>query len=258
MSNPGNGLLPRDPLPGLDLVILMYHHVGQPPAGATRGLYVTPKQLAGQITWLRKSGARFCTFRDLVGALPVGAHQAAGTGFPVILSFDDGLLDVYTQGFPVLRALGVPAVIYPVGDDLGRRGVHWPDNADPTPVDLMDSAQLAQMARAGMELGSHLMRHVPASTLPPEELAGQLRQSRKLLGTLQDSECLSIAYPFGVTAPEIAAAARQAGFAYGVTTQPGRNSGADPMLLHREPTRGTRWHHPFRFQRQMAKRLQAS
>ncbi len=235
-----------------DLIILMYHHVAEPPRRSSlrrspprsvplRGLYVTPRQFAWQLDRLRDAGARFCSFAALPDA------QAAGSGPWVMLTFDDGYRDVYEQAWPVLRGRGIPAVVYPVVGDIGKSGVVWPESSDRTPADVLTEVQVREMTRGGIEFGSHLWDHVHADRLALPELRRQLAQSREGLARIAGSVPLSIAYPFGSYTPQVAEEAARAGYRFGVTTQAGSNRGAPPLELRRTAVKGTRLYHRWRF-----------
>jgi peptidoglycan/xylan/chitin deacetylase (PgdA/CDA1 family) len=250
-----------------DLIILMYHHVAEPPRGASlRGLYVTPRQFAWQMDRLRNAGVRFCTFASLTGgtiasaaspsttragAAPQGGSphggKAAAPGPWVLVTFDDGYRDVYEHAWPVLRERGIPAVVYPVVGDIGKSGVVWPESTDRTPADVLTELQVREMARGGIEFGSHLLDHVHADRLALPDLRRQLARSREGLALIAGSAPLSIAYPFGSYTPQVAEEAARAGYRYGVTTRAGSNRGAPPLELRRTAVKGTRLYHRWRF-----------
>jgi peptidoglycan/xylan/chitin deacetylase (PgdA/CDA1 family) len=48
----------------------------------------------------------------------------------LIITFDDGYLDNYTLAYPVLRELGVPAIIYLTTGLIGTNGRTWPDQIE--------------------------------------------------------------------------------------------------------------------------------
>jgi len=236
-----------------DLIILMYHHVAEPQPGApVRGLYVTPRQFAWQMDWLRDAGVRFSTFAALSGA------EATGSGPWLVVTFDDGYRDVYEHAWPVLRARSIPAVVYPVVGDIGKSGVVWPESRDQTPADVLTELQVREMARGGIEFGSHLWDHVRADRLAPPDLRLQLTRSREALARIAGSAPLSIAYPFGSYTPQVAEEAARAGYRFGLTTLVGSNCGAPPLELRRMAVKGTRIHHRWRFARALRREIAAA
>jgi peptidoglycan/xylan/chitin deacetylase (PgdA/CDA1 family) len=102
---------------------------------------------------------------------------------------------------------------------------------------MLSWGELAELAGAGIAIGSHTRSHRTLSRLPPralrEEIAGAAADLRSWLGLTRTP----LAYPYGgaehvgAAAPEVA---RRAGHSCAVTTIPGRNTPAtDRFLLHR-------------------------
>ena len=80
--------------------ILMYHHidVAGPTADAIRqDLSVTPANFAAQMSYLARNGYHTLSLADLVEHLRTGTPLPTS---PVVLTFDDGYLDNYTNAFP--------------------------------------------------------------------------------------------------------------------------------------------------------------
>lgn len=236
-------------LPG-EAIILMYHHCAPlPPDAVMRGLYVTPRQFAWQLDWLRRRGVRFCTL--------AGLDQPAA-GPRVVITFDDGLRDVYENAYPLLAERGIPAVVFPVVGDIGRSGVVWAENKDKSPQSLMTAAQIREMADAGTEFGSHLWEHRKASRLPAAELRDQLVRSRARLAEITGRDVTSIAYPYGDYSPAVVAATAETGYRHAVTTAEGTNRGAPLLELRRYAVKGVRFYHPLRFIRTLRPALAAA
>lgn len=237
-----------------EAIILMYHHCAPlPPDAAIRGLYVTPRQFAWQMDWLRKRSVRFCTLREL---------EEPATSAPdrprVVVTFDDGLRDVYENAFPVLAERRLPAVVFPVVGDIGKSGVVWNENKDKSPQSLMSGAQIREMADAGHEFGSHLWEHRNASRLAPAELREQLERSRDELSRITGRPTTSIAYPYGDYSAEVVAETARAGYRHAVTTKTGSNRGAPLLELRRHAIKGVSLLHPLRFIRTMRRALAAA
>ena len=90
----------------------MYHYVSEPPADADiyrRDLSVTPANFEVQLAWLQGQGYESITLTDLV------YHLARGWSLPdkpVILTFDDGYRDNYTNAFPLLLEYGYTGTFF--------------------------------------------------------------------------------------------------------------------------------------------------
>ncbi|HEV2953494.1 MAG TPA: polysaccharide deacetylase family protein [Candidatus Dormibacteraeota bacterium] len=113
-------ILRRPPLSGFafgrsDLTILTYHH------STTEGLRC-------QLEYIRSTGLQFVDLADLVSSQGI----AKPTRPSVALTFDDGYVDCYTIAFPILRAMGVPATFFLVGERMADRRPYWWDRLDRT------------------------------------------------------------------------------------------------------------------------------
>jgi peptidoglycan/xylan/chitin deacetylase (PgdA/CDA1 family) len=235
-----------------DVVILMYHHCAKlPPDAIMRGLYVSPRQFAWQMDWLSQRNLQFCGFGDLEKPVPAGKTR-------VMITFDDGLRDVYENAWPILAERRLPAVIFPVVGDIGKSGVVWTENKDKSPQALMTENQIREMTDGGIEFGSHLWEHRKASRLPAAELREQLARSRDRLSQITGRDTPSIAYPYGDYSPDVVAETARAGYRYAVTTKEGANRGTSLLELRRYAAKGARFYHPLRFIRTMRRALAAA
>jgi peptidoglycan/xylan/chitin deacetylase (PgdA/CDA1 family) len=142
------GPLHDDTLRRMRVPILMYHYISVPPPDADQyrlDLSVTPDQFAAQLAWLRDSGFTAVSLDTLYFALAEGARLAPR---PVVLTFDDGYADAYTNAFPLLRQFGMIGTFFVVTD--------WLDTAQPG---YLTWPQAREMARAGMSIQSHTRSH---------------------------------------------------------------------------------------------------
>ena len=237
---------------GQRLLILMYHHIAAPPANARlRGLYTTPQQFDGHLRWLKKQPLEFTTFKQLKNGEQPQSKRL------LILTFDDGLHDNYTEALPILRRHHVPAVVYPVMNDIGKRGVVWEEAKDQTPADLVNEDEIREMQESSVEFGSHLLDHTHLTRHSEESQNRQLTGSRSRLQEILSEEVLSIAYPYGDVDSKAAERAATAGYCFGLTTEEGTNTReADPMRLKRLPAKGSKLYHPSKFRRQVKRHLE--
>ena len=213
-----------DPAP---LLILMYHHAGAPPAGARKKrLYVDADRLAAQVRLLQHRGYRFTTVSDA---------QVSRTGPTACVTFDDGYRDALEVALPVLRPLGAPATLYVVTEDIGRRGIMWPEEQPGVvPADLADWDELRTLAAAGWEIGSHAHRHLRLARRSKDEQRALIDDSFRTLAAQLGDAPRSFAYPYGSYGAETAQLVRAAGFTSAVTTRRGRvQPGDDPFQLRR-------------------------
>lgn len=138
--------------------VLMYHRISDPAPGVPYpGLYVSPASFDAQMHALQDAGWHTITAGELGQAL------AADRPVPVrtfVVMFDDGYTDNVTNALPILQRYGFVATFSVVARGGGS---------------MMDSAQLAQLVRAGMEIGNHTLSHANVSRLTGASLDLQIQ-----------------------------------------------------------------------------------
>jgi peptidoglycan/xylan/chitin deacetylase (PgdA/CDA1 family) len=166
--------------------ILMYHHISSaPPAPSQAGLTITDPQFAAQLAYLTGHGYRAVLLVDLFNALYYGRPLPT---HPVVLTFDDGYLDAYTDALPLLRRYGMVGefniITGFVGKTIGvNRYMTWP--------------QIVALAGAGMEMESHTIDHQDLGIINAPQDAYELRFSRAVLAAHLHRAVQFLAYPSG-------------------------------------------------------------
>ena len=98
--------------PCVRLPVLMYHHIQTKEAAAASkqtGLTVFTDVFRSQMGYLKDKGYNAISINDLVN------YFANGISIPpksVILTFDDGYQDFYTDAYPILSGLGFHATVF--------------------------------------------------------------------------------------------------------------------------------------------------
>ncbi len=131
---------------------------------------------------LRDWGYTSITISQLVEAI---MSSALLPDRPVLITFDDGNLNVYTNAFPIMQKYGFTGVIYIVANRLHADG-------------YMGIDQIKEMAAAGWEVGSHSMTHAKLR-YAHDRLNVEIAQSRIDLQETLDVPVRSFAYPYGET-----------------------------------------------------------
>ncbi len=185
--------------------ILTYHYIQVNPDPRDLlgfALSVTPTDFAAQMDWLASNGFHPVTPAD------VYAYLSGTRGLPtrpVILSFDDGYADFYDTALPILRAHDFTAVAYIVSGFIGRPG-------------YMTAAQIGEVDRIGIEIGSHTVDHANLARSAPGNVNFELVASKQTLEQLLGHPVLSFCYPSGQFNSSVAAAVQAAGYNNATTT----------------------------------------
>lgn len=218
--------------------VLMYHHIS-PLKGDT--VTVTPEVFEAQMWLLKEQGFFTPSVHELMGFIE---GKADFKGKAAVITFDDGYLDNYIYGFPVLRSLGIKAVVFLVtgwadmaslqGLDRFKlidsyRAAPVPHNrtkelierADAAKV-IMDWTMIEEMSASGLvEFGSHTITHSECDKLKDDELDKELRGSKKAIEDKLKGRCDYLSWPRGKHNDACLRAAKEAGYSAVFTTEPG-------------------------------------
>ena len=158
--------------------ILLYHHVSD----TLQSQYsVTTDALAEQMEWLHNNGYTTINISDLAGLIREGGSIP---GRPVVITFDDGYLDVYQNAFPILNQYGFVATFFIIGETVDTRS-------------NISADQLSELIDNGWEIGSHSMHHTDLTQgIGWEE---EIVSSKYYLENKLGVEIQTFAYPYGET-----------------------------------------------------------
>lgn len=119
-------------------------------------------------------GARWAVFRD------DGVMEDARW----MLTFDDGYVSDYEIAFPLLREAGVSATFFLITDRVGEPGhLSW--------------AQVGEMHRHGMCIGSHSCSHRRFTELDDAQAMDEFQRSKRLIEERIGAPVSAFSYPFG-------------------------------------------------------------
>jgi peptidoglycan/xylan/chitin deacetylase (PgdA/CDA1 family) len=188
---------------------IMYHSISASATDDPHRIRVSPARLDQQLTHVERMGLRAVSMATAVAACAAGR----GRGL-VALTFDDGYADFVTEAMPVLARHGAQATVYIVAGSLGGTN-DWDDGPQ---WDLMTADDVRAAAAAGHEVGSHSSRHVRLAEIPPDELAGEAKDSYAALTAVLGSPVQGFCYPYGSFSPDVVAAVAAAGYRYACVT----------------------------------------
>jgi biofilm PGA synthesis lipoprotein PgaB len=238
--------------PAVTLTILSYHEIAERGDALIPQYAVTPANFAAQMQWLRASGHHFVGISDVL-ASESGKHPLPPDA--VLVTFDDGYRSVYTQAFPVLKAMRIPSVVALVGSWLEVEDGDVDFDGRPIPrSELLSWDDIRAMQRSGLvEVASHshaLHRGIPGNpqgNLEPAATTRQwlgthyegeasyqrrvsedLRRNNRLLEAKLGRSPRVIVWPYGRYNIETTRIAKSLGMPIGLTLDDGPNTAATP------------------------------
>ncbi|MBP9501229.1 MAG: polysaccharide deacetylase family protein [Candidatus Promineofilum sp.] len=200
----------------LKVPILMYHYVSEPPPGSDiyrTDLSVSPNSFRQQMAFLSENGY---TPVDLYTLSLAIVNQATLPEKPVILTFDDGYLDMYDHVFPVLQEYGFTGTFFIISDyiDQEREG-------------YMTWDMVTEMAQAGHRIESHSKTHPDLSQKSRDVLIYEILGAQETIAAHTGTRPRYFCYPGGTYNGETIAVLKELDYWGAVTTQNGTWHGFD-------------------------------
>jgi peptidoglycan/xylan/chitin deacetylase (PgdA/CDA1 family)/glycosyltransferase involved in cell wall biosynthesis len=205
--------------------ILCYHGVGSVPPGTDpSGIFVSRSLFQSHLDVIAERGYELVAVSELWERMRDAPDGLRGVGS---ISFDDGLIKTVRGAIPMLLDQGIRCSMFVPTGLMGRP--HPDLNGE-----LIASAdEIAELARAGVEIGAHSVDHVRLNRLSYGEALDQMRRSRATLEDLLGRPVTAMAYPFGALNGRTIRAAEEAGFEVACgCSGPGP---WEPLNLPREP-----------------------
>ncbi len=209
--------------------ILMYHYVSIPPADADiyrKDLSIAPADFASHLDRLQADGYTTISLYDFA------AHLAQGSVLPekpVIISFDDGYRDNYTNAFPALAERNMTAMFFVVTDFI--------DEERPA---YFSWDMLREMRAGGMHIESHGRNHVTLKGQNADYLVWQALGSMETIEYELGKRPRFISYPAGEYDQSTIDIFNSAGYWAGLTTVQGATHDSNNLFeLRRVRVRGT-------------------
>lgn len=189
----------------------MYHLVEEKPFTSLTNLFLRPSEFEDQLQSLNQAGYEYRFADDFTYSSRKG----------VMLTFDDGYEDNYTNMFPLLKKYHAKATIFMIAGSVGRSG-------------SLTADMIREMAASGLvRIESHTVSHTDLRNLSDQALEREFVDSRKILSDLTGQPVNAICYPAGGVNKRVAASAARY-FRYGYTTKNEANTrGCDPMEIPR-------------------------
>jgi peptidoglycan/xylan/chitin deacetylase (PgdA/CDA1 family) len=209
---------------GREKTALMMHSICDPQTPAESSYYISPRRFHRFMERFRSAGYKTANLNQWHNDKVPAGH--------VLLTFDDGYDDLYTELFPFLAENRFTAVIFLVAGQIGGSNV-WDQKTGLRARNLLTLSQIREMQKHGVEFGSHTLTHPYLPEVSDAELRHEVTESKKRLEDLLGVEVTSFAYPFGGVDRRVRSAVVTAGYLSAFTIVPGPNWWNDPYSQRR-------------------------
>lgn len=187
----------------VNVPVLMYHSINYEKGNELR----VPKEVFREhMKYLHDKGFSTLTMEEYYNAITKGKKVPKK---PVLVTFDDGYKDNYTNGFPILKEYNIKGTIFVITSTI--------DNSS----SYLSSSEIKELQQNNIDIESHTVNHVELSGLSYEEQLQELKDSKELIDRLLNKNTIAICFPVGKFNDDTINACKKAGYKLGFTTKPG-------------------------------------
>lgn len=195
-----------DILQNYQIPILMYHYVREfndPKDKIGTNLSVSPTNFDKQMNWLKTNNYRTVNSNYLLNPVKLDFK-------PIILTFDDGYRDMYTDAFPILIKYRFTGTFYIVSDYVNENNERY-----------LNWDMVKEMSDAGMTIGSHTLTHIDLTKNSDVKINTEIAESKKIIGEKIGKDIEDFCYPSGKFNNSIANIVKNAGYQTATTVKTG-------------------------------------
>ncbi len=211
--------------------ILCYHQVRNWKAGdgpMTKDYTVETQNFKDQMKMLSDSGYHTILPDQLYAYLNEGKSLPKK---PIMLTFDDTVLDQFTTVNPTLKKYGYKAVYFIMTVSIGKKGKF---------VNYMSSEEIKQLSDEGNTIGSHTYDHKNFKKYEGKDWIEQLDKPTKKLEEITGKKIEYFAYPFGLWNKEGFPELKKRGFKMAFALADKRDE-KDPLMCVRRIIASGHW-----------------
>ncbi|MFC5448103.1 polysaccharide deacetylase family protein [Paenibacillus aestuarii] len=224
------------------VTVLVYHHIDDEQQS---GVTISTKLFSDQLRALKRKGYQFITMDQFKRFMSKGASVPDNA---VLVTFDDGYRSFYTNAYPVLKRMDIPAVNFVITKDL--------DDPLHSSIPSLSNEEIAQIRREDpdIEFQAHsdslhamkdgkpmltnkMMRgeRIETDAEFEQRVLDDTTKCIRKLSDLKGAKAVdAYAYPFGSYDDQTMELLKQAGIQYSFTTKTGMASRhTDPMQIPR-------------------------
>ncbi len=213
-------------LAGEPVRVLMLHSIAEPKNAEESLYYLSPKRFRLLLESVRAGGYEYTDPRKLEEA-------GAGPGpRELVLTFDDGYDDFYSDVFPLIAQYGLKPLVFLTAERIGDWN-RWDQKKGLRRRRLMNADQIRELQRHGVQFGSHSLTHLSLPELNTADLRREVEDSKHRLEDLLGEAVNTFAYPFGEANRRVRAAVIEAGYRVAFTAANGLNLWQDPFAMMR-------------------------
>ncbi|MGE5626747.1 MAG: polysaccharide deacetylase family protein [Solirubrobacterales bacterium] len=181
--------------------VLMYHSIDYEKGNELR---VPLKNFEEQMQYLKEAGFTTLTLEELYNFF---TNNKPIPEKSVVITFDDGYQDNYTNAYPVIKKYGLKATVFVITSTIDKN------------AKCLNSSELKEMESNGFNVESHTVNHEELAGLSFEKQLETLNKSKTDLENILNKKVYYLAYPVGKWDNNSIEALKTAGYRMAFTTK---------------------------------------
>ena len=169
--------------------ILSYHSISDNLFGYSHPYYqinTSPEVFSSQMRWLKRAGYQSIDLTTMLEQLT----DAEDMSKKVVITFDGGYRDFYTEGFAVMKQCGYTATLFLPTDRIRSAPIHYEG------VDYLTWRDVRELHAEGVQFGSQTVTHPDLRSVGPERIDYELGYSKEVIEQALGEAVESFSYPF--------------------------------------------------------------
>ena len=187
----------------VNIPVLMYHSIDYEKGNELR---VPKETFEKHMEWLHKKGFNTLTMKEYYNAISTGKQVPKKA---ILITFDDGYKDNYTNGLPVMKRYKMKGTIFVITSTIDKSRAY------------INSEEIKEFHQNNFDIESHTVNHRELNHMSYEEQLSELKASKETLDKLLSKETTAICYPVGRYNEDTLKACKEAGYKLAFTTVPG-------------------------------------
>lgn len=188
--------------------VLMFHSIK---SNGKNDLIMSPVEFEKDMKWLKDNKYTTLSMEKLYLILTTGKNVPER---PIVLTFDDGYEDNYTNAFPVLKKYNFKATVFLITNYIGQNG-------------FLKTDEIKEMYANNIDFQSHTANHQELNILSYPNQLSELKKSKEVIESLIHNNTNVLCYPVGKYNETTKKAAKDTGYKMCFTTKYGFSTSSD-------------------------------
>jgi len=180
----------RRPSSSSRVPVLLYHSISNADERGVHPYYrlnTSPEIFSQHMKWLHDHGYKAL---DLDEAAQFLSSCSEGCEKRVVITFDDGYRNFYTNAYPVLKQYDLTATVFLPTAFIGHASRKFKEK------DCLTWSQVKELQREGIVFGSHTVNHPQLVNMRRREVEIELRASREMIEDRLGGRVFSFSFPY--------------------------------------------------------------